>query len=164
MDRQQIGVKLTIDALELTFSVETFENRLILQKAIYLAQASGVNLGYYYHWYLHGPYSPSLTKDEYSIAIDLANGMEDYKGWKLDKVSETKLKQLKALIPKTPDEHKKRLKLELLASTHYLIDRNEVPRNNAAEVVKVFRRFKKNFKEDEVKEAIKELKSYALFA
>jgi len=54
MDRQQIGVKLTTDSLKLPFQIGTFEDRLIMQKAVYLAQAAGVNLGYYYHWYLHG--------------------------------------------------------------------------------------------------------------
>ena len=63
MDRQQIGVKLTIDGLKLPFKVDSFEDRLIMQKAVYLAQAGGVNLGYYYHWYLYGPYSPSLHSD-----------------------------------------------------------------------------------------------------
>ena len=63
MDRQQIGVKLAIDGLKLPFVIDTFMDRLIMQKAVYLAQAAGVNLGYYYHWYLHGPYSPSLTRD-----------------------------------------------------------------------------------------------------
>src|SRR3989344_8338223 len=47
--------------------METFENRLKLQKVIYLLQCSGVNLGYPFSWYLHGPYSPELTKDAYLI-------------------------------------------------------------------------------------------------
>ena len=75
MDRQQIGVKLTADGLGLSFQVETFEDRLIMQKAIYLAQAAGVNLGYFYHWYLHGPYSPSLTRDEFAIAMGISTDL-----------------------------------------------------------------------------------------
>ena len=46
MDRQQIGVKLAIDGLELPFKIDTFMDRLIMQKTVYLAQAAGVNLGY----------------------------------------------------------------------------------------------------------------------
>jgi len=56
MDRQQIGVKLTIDGLNLPFKIDGFQDRLIMQKSVYLAQAAGVHLGYYYHWYLYGPY------------------------------------------------------------------------------------------------------------
>lgn len=162
MDRQQIGVKLTIDSLGLSFSIDSFDNRLILQKAIYLAQAAGVNLGYYYHWYLYGPYSPSLTRDAYAIAVDIDCDMDESRGWRLDETSQSKLGRLKNLIPKTDDKQQKRRKLELLASVHYLIDRKEVPRCDAKEVLKVFERFDKGFKENEVNEAIKELRSYAL--
>ena len=36
MDRQQIGVKLTIDGLGLDFKINSFQDRLIMQKAVYL--------------------------------------------------------------------------------------------------------------------------------
>jgi len=159
MDRQQIGVKLTIDSLGLPFSIDSFDNRLILQKAIYLAQAAGVDLGYYYHWYLHGPYSPSLTKDEYAIAVDLGCGMDESKGWRLDKTSISNLSGLQSLIPRTSDTQQIRRKLELLASVHYLINRKEVPGCDAEEIIKVFRRFGKDFQEEEVEKAIGELKT-----
>jgi hypothetical protein len=35
MDRQQIGVKLTIDALKPPFKIDGFIDRLIIQKAVY---------------------------------------------------------------------------------------------------------------------------------
>jgi len=31
-------------------------------------QAFGLNLGYFYNWYIHGPYSPSLAKDAFVLA------------------------------------------------------------------------------------------------
>ena len=62
MDRQQIALKLAVDGLELPFEINSFEDRLILQKAVYLAQAGGVNLGYYYQWYLLGHFCLSLTR------------------------------------------------------------------------------------------------------
>lgn len=53
------------------FNPATFESnfneRLILQKVIYLMQESNLSLGYSYNWYLRGPYSPSLTKDAYEL-------------------------------------------------------------------------------------------------
>jgi uncharacterized protein YwgA len=55
MDRQQIGLKLTLDALSLPARLDTFADRLVVQKAIYLAQVAGVQLGYHFHWYLRGP-------------------------------------------------------------------------------------------------------------
>jgi hypothetical protein len=40
MDRQQIGVKLAIDGLGLQFKIDGFEDRLILQKAVYLGSSN----------------------------------------------------------------------------------------------------------------------------
>jgi len=91
MDRQQIGVKLTVDGLNLPFRIDSFMDRLIMQKAVYLAQAAGVHLGYYYHWYLYGPYSRSLTRDEFAIATDISAGLDQSEGWKLDDQSSQRL-------------------------------------------------------------------------
>ena len=98
MDRQQIGVKLTIDGLNLPFKIDGFMDRLIMQKAVYLAQAAGVNLGYYYQWYLYGPYSPSLTRDEFAIAADIVSEMDESKGWKLDDRSLQRLERIRAVF------------------------------------------------------------------
>ncbi len=45
MDRGQIALKLSMESLGLPFSIKTFEERLMLQKAVYLVQAAGVHLG-----------------------------------------------------------------------------------------------------------------------
>ncbi len=63
MDRRQIAVKLVMDTLGLECSVETFADRLVFQKAIYLVQVGGVDLGYHFQWHLKGPYSRSLAGD-----------------------------------------------------------------------------------------------------
>ena len=55
VDQQQIGLKLTWDALGLPDQLDSFAARLSLQKAIYLVQEAGVQLGYSFHWYLRGP-------------------------------------------------------------------------------------------------------------
>ncbi|UCD49012.1 MAG: hypothetical protein JSW27_15930 [Phycisphaerales bacterium] len=41
------------------------EERLRLQKTIYLLQAHGVRLGYGFSWYKYGPYSQELVYDAY---------------------------------------------------------------------------------------------------
>ena len=56
----------------LTFDVigetdEHFENRLKLQKYVFLARSFGLDIGYQYSMYLHGPYSPKLAEDYYSL-------------------------------------------------------------------------------------------------
>ncbi len=161
MDRQQIGVKLTIDALNLPFQINSFEDRLIMQKTIYLAQAAGINLGYYYHWYLHGPYSPSLTRDEFAIATDISVDLDESEGWKLDDSSSHKLQKIRGIFTENErDELAK--KLELLASVHFLIDRKQVSEVDTSRITSTLKRFNKDFSEKDVKGALGELKAYGL--
>lgn len=47
------------------FDISTLNDRIIVQKKIFLTQKLGVNLGYYFSWYIHGPYCPQLTEDVY---------------------------------------------------------------------------------------------------
>lgn len=161
MDRQQIGVKLTVDGLGLPFEITTFEDRLIMQKAVYLAQAAGVNLGYYYQWYLYGPYSPSLTRDEYAIAADISAGLDESEGWNLDDISSQRLERIRDIFAE-PDRDKLAQKLELLASVHFLIDRRQVSTVDTSRITATLERFNKDFSEENVKGALEELKTYDL--
>ena len=163
MDRQQIGVKLTIDGLNLPFKIDSFVDRLIMQKSVYLAQAAGVNLGYYYHWYLHGPYSPSLTQDEYAIATDISVGPDEAEGWKLDDASSQRLERIRGIFTE-PERDKLAEKLELLASVHFLIERKQVSKVNTSRITATLKRFKKDFSEEDVKKALEELKTHGLLA
>lgn len=161
MDRQQIGVKLAIDGLNLPFKIDGFQSRLIMQKSVYLAQAAGVNLGYYYHWYLYGPYSPSLTRDEYAIAIDISADMDESKGWKLDDKSSQRLKRIRGIFAGLKGD-KLAKKLELLASVHFLIDRRQVSGVDTGRITATLERFNKDFSEEDVQKALGELKTYGL--
>ena len=161
MDRQQIGVKLAIDALKLPFRVGTFEDRLIMQKAVYLAQTAGVNLGYYYHWYLYGPYSPSLTRDGFAIAMDISAELDESKGWRLDDESSKRIERIRCLFGEKCSS-KLAGKLELLASVHFLVDRKQASRVDTGGITATLKRFNKPFDEEDVKGALREMKSYDL--
>lgn len=163
MDRQQIGVKLAVDGLKLPFKIDTFMDRLIMQKAVYLAQAAGVHLGYFYHWYLHGPYSPSLTRDEFAIAMDISAGMDESEGWKLDDASSQRLENLRCIFAE-PEREKLARKLELLASVHFLIDRKQVAKIDTRRISATLELYKKDFSEHDVRKALEELKAYGLLA
>ncbi len=163
MDRQQIALKLTVEGLGLTFEIDTFKKRLILQKAVYLAQEIGVRLGYYYQWYLYGPYCPSLARDGYSISEELIKDVDESKGWILDKASQNRLDRLKKLIIESEEEDRSR-KLELLASVHFLLKRRQVQDKNTAEITAILKKFGKDFTEREVEDAMRELDKYELLA
>jgi len=162
MDRRQTGVKLVLDGLGLGFKIGAFFERLILQKAIYLAQAGGINLGYHYQWYLHGPYSPALTRDAFSMQLEITAGMDDSGRWVLDDASRNRVGQLRRLIPDQPDPMARARKLELLASVYFLIDRKQVSGRDVKQITDLLVRFNKNFTHTEVQDALGELVEHGL--
>ena len=161
MDRQQIALKLILDTLGLECKVDTFEDRLICQKAIYLVQVAGVNLGYYYQWYLYGPYCRSLTKDEYAVSDRLARDIDDSQGWTLDSTSQDRLQTLKQLFDNKSELSRR---LELLASVHFLVSRKQIPCIQIDEIAQTLLKHGKSFDEQQVREAVVELKDYGLLA
>ena len=60
------------------FSMDDFSGRLTLQKTVRLLQAFGVDLGYRFAWYIHGPYCKALFKDGHEArrVIDRLPGVE----------------------------------------------------------------------------------------
>lgn len=77
MDTAYIATALALRDLKCN-SIESIEDRILLQKKIYLAQDIGLPLGYGYGWYLHGPYSTDLTAVAYQIMPEEIN-IEDKK-------------------------------------------------------------------------------------
>ena len=82
----------------------------------------------------------------------------------MDKTSSSKLASLQSLIPQTDDKQQIRRKLELLASVHYLVSRKEVSACDAKEIIKVLKRFGKDFREEEIEKAIGELKTHGFLS
>jgi len=52
-------------------SVDNFQDKLVIQKVIYLLQLKGIKTGFEYGLYIHGPYSPELTKKLYEHRKEL---------------------------------------------------------------------------------------------
>ncbi len=162
MDRQQIGLKLTLDALGLPVRLDSFQDRLVLQKAIYLAQAAGVQLGYHYNWYLRSPYSPALTRDAFAVVAELKQDVDDSQGCNLDPTSLRRLGELRKLIEQIPPAERP-TKLELLASVRFLLRSSMTREKGVADLQAILRRYGKEFSEQQIQEGIEELKQYGLF-
>lgn len=45
--------------------MRSYDNRLLIQKMVYILQRLGFKFNYYFSWYLKGPYSPQLTYQAY---------------------------------------------------------------------------------------------------
>ena len=163
MERRQIGLRLVLDKLDLPVTIDSFDNRLILQKAIYLAQAAGVSLGYYYRADLLGPHCPAVAEDGFAVSSELSQGVDDAKEWKLDPASSEKLARVRQLLAGSsrPDLVKK---LELLASVHYLVDRHQVAGRDPKVISETLQRFDKLFGEQEVTVALGELTTHDILS
>lgn len=169
MDPRQISCLLVLKSLGIDPSIDSFNKRLIVQKSIYLSQALGLKLGYHYRWYLRGPYCSALAQDLYS-AIEDPEGMDDINSrWSLDAKSKQRLGGLGKILccdPSTQsgqDPVKMQARhVELLASVHFLIDRQRVAKSDVSAMTKTLKAFGKNFDGQEVKKAINQLKTAQL--
>ena len=81
---------------KMEISKESFEDRLICQKKIYLLQSLGTDLGYTYNWYVRGPYSPSLTNYVYNNLEVLSSN--DFSGYSLSSSAENNIDMVNSLL------------------------------------------------------------------
>jgi hypothetical protein len=168
MGRRQIAVLLALKELGIDLSVDTFDQRLIVQKAIYLTQAAGLDLGYYYGWYLRGPYCSAVAKDIFAALEDPQEMAGHVAQWSLDDRSKKALARLRKLlrsptVPAQPGAQGQEAQarwLELLASVHFLIDRKQVAGHGAKEISGRLKAFNKDFGASEVEGALAELRRF----
>lgn len=159
MDSNLIALKLFLDDLGVSADIETIDDRKRVQKAVYLGQAAGADLGYRFGWYLLGPYSPSLTKDYFRLAEAFLSGDKNYKDKILNKRFRAILHRVKSLfkVPKGIDLPKEDW-LELLSSVHYL---RRVRNESRAETVRTIKSEKPRLHQF-ISEAEKKLASVGL--
>ncbi len=121
MEAKLIVLRLFLDSMGIPASIDTVDDRKRVQKAVYLAQVAGADLGYRFSWYLMGPYSKSLTEDYYAMdekSVEIAAATQ---GRKLHETYQRLLSKVREDIRKPSavllgEEQW----LELLASYHYL--------------------------------------------
>lgn len=97
-------------------NMEDFDERLRLQKIVYLLWAYGISLGYGFNWYVRGPYSPKLASDGYAIDDELFERGGEVRFNNEEQVVES-LNRFKEIIGEKINDP---LYLEILASLHYI--------------------------------------------
>ena len=130
--------------LGLSPKMDTFSYRKLFQKLIYLLQKSGINFNFSYNWYLHGPYSPDLTRILYEIVESNPSPHDE-----LDDSEIARINKLKSFLGKdlhSPD------RLELLVSIDYLRKRARMVRASDDEVIAALKKVKPYFSEEEIRE------------
>lgn len=133
MDPRLVALKLVLNELHESDDISTVENRLRVQKAIYLAQSAGVGLGYTYSWYVKGPYSPPLTRDYYELAASETASA----GTSLKSPVAQKLQEVRQILrmPKGVGLEKANW-YELLASLHFLLTNSKYDKDRAFKFMK----------------------------
>ena len=159
MNRQQILLALALEHANVPLHVDEFDERLVLQKAVYLLQEAGVHLGYRYRWHLRGPYSPDLASDVFFLA-GLQNRLkDDLEKWQLDEESKQRISKLKEMLAGTAvsvvAKH-----LELLASVLFLIRTGQVMPNDPVQISSLLQANKKPFNREDAERAVGELNQY----
>lgn len=98
MDTHLAALKLFLDDLGVRTDISTLADRKRVQKAVYLGQAAGADLGYGFSWYILGPYSPSLTRDYFELAEKGEEYDEAVAGYALHSGLRERLASVKTLI------------------------------------------------------------------
>ncbi|GMT42028.1 MAG: hypothetical protein IEMM0002_0439 [bacterium] len=139
MEPRLIVIKLFLKELDIPSEIRTVDDRKKIQKAIYLGQLSGVDLGYRFSWYLMGPYCPDLSKEYYSLVEAIESGDKGYKEMRIVPSLGKKLRKIRPLLS-VPEDVKKKLKqeewLELVSSLHFLIKISGYTKKKADDLLK----------------------------
>lgn len=122
MDRQPFVLGFILRKFpEFEFSMDTFDDRLRLQKFIYLLQAHGVYLGYDFSWYLRGPYCSSLATDGFILDDIYADMKADSREDKTEFANSFIQKRFERFAKFIGSKVCDRVFLEVAASLHILL-------------------------------------------
>ena len=153
MNRRQIALKLVLDGLGLAPTMDSFDQRLALQKTIYLVQQIGVPLGYHFSWYLRGPYSSELTSDAFANLDS-----EAPESWNLSESLHAKLSAVKPFIDKIKKKRDSVRELEKLASVLFVIKTGQATAKETDKITSRMKAAGKGFSQEEVDNAVQNLR------
>jgi len=135
--------------LEIQQNLGTFNDRIKLQKVVYLIEnAFEVDLDFNFSWYIHGPYSPTLTK----VMFKQEDGNEI-------QLNESKIKKLEK-AKEFFKTHNTRSRLELLGSLHYYLKAIKGKNMSKSKIVKRFFELKPKFEITEIEDSYEIINPY----
>lgn len=79
-----------------SIDMSSFNDRLILQKIVYIMMSAGIKLNYHFGWHLRGPYSSSLASDGFA----LSNQKESYidRSFRISNENQDKIDQIRGTL------------------------------------------------------------------
>jgi uncharacterized protein YwgA len=160
MDKHQILLSLVLQEAQIPASVEEFDNRLMVQKGIYLLQQRGVELGYPYNWYVRGPYSSRLADDLFCLVKIPDNEAEEVKSYGLGEKTRTLIASVKSLFQQDLALPDRARHLELLASVLFLIKTGQAKPDESHKLSSILKANGKPFETTHAEQAVALLKSH----
>jgi uncharacterized protein YwgA len=143
-----------LDALDLGKSLDSFSDRIRVQKLVYLLKQLDPELRFGYSWYIHGPYSPELTRM-------IFEGESQLSPEKLETDQLATLNEIRNFLKEdlySPD------RLELIVSVIYLNKNGkELGFRNRKDVQRFLLQEKPQFSETEVMQALEKVSISPLF-
>ena len=135
-------------------SLETFLDRLKLQKLVYLIREVGYDCAFSFDWYVRGPYSPSLTRALYSADEigELSKGDVKLNGREFQIVHRLRL----LLGDKIADPYT----LELLASIWYYFPDTPLTDNDREMLLDYLVEKKPHFSKEEFETGIEQISNF----
>jgi len=120
MNQQNIKLVLSLRHIGMLIEASPW-GRCLIQRATYLMQATGVNMGWFFYWRNGAPFCDDLSSAIFSIASEMA--LEDpTKGWKLDESTIQSLNKVAPLVVGRRVHW-----VDLLACIHFFVARSGVP-------------------------------------
>jgi len=130
-----------LEHLGIPLNVDDFESRIRVQKVAYILEFMGVNLGYLFNLYVHGPYSPQLALDYYHCK---EGSIGEELNCELSKEEKDVLKRIKKVVkPYTKSEI-----LEGMSTILYLIKEGKIKEPD--EAFEILKELKPNLTEKDI--------------
>lgn len=130
--------------------MNTFADRKKVQKLVYLLdKVFDMNFNFLYSWYLHGPYSPEVTRRVFDVIEGREVVRSDPKF--LSKEDMRKIDRLKLFLGTDINSNDN---LELLASLHFVMNRAKDSGLTLEEAIDFLKTKKPYFTDEEIQKAI----------
>jgi len=103
------------------FKMDSFNDRLRLQKIVYMLQAFGVDLGYGFSWYFRGPYCTSLARAGFELEHVYGMIPDGVRVKPVDPRARDGLKRCIKFLKDVMDKPDDLDRIEIAASLHLLV-------------------------------------------
>ncbi|WOV93205.1 MAG: hypothetical protein R1F52_00765 [Candidatus Nitrosoabyssus spongiisocia] len=156
MDKQPIDLGFILKQFpNFDFSMKTLDDRIKLQKFIYLLQTFDIYLGYDFSWYIHGPYCSTLSTCGFALT-EFYDTIPDKKTQFVNKESQDKFEIFQQFIQGRETDM---TFLEIAASLHY---QKHVKKLSDEDAIKKVEQKRESFTAKQCKEVWDLLKTWNL--